>query len=140
MALRFREATIHDIPRMKAIRDNVTENALTSLSIEVADYEKALLVDGKGWVCLDGTEVVGFSCGRLNKGDVWALFVDSRYEGQGIGSQLMELVENWMFFSGCREITLSTELGTRAERLYRRRSWEPAGMLSDREIRLRLRR
>jgi GNAT superfamily N-acetyltransferase len=125
---------------MKAIRDNVTENALTSGSIEVSDYEKALFVEGKGWVCMDGAEVVGFSCGRLNSGDVWALFVDSRYEGRGIGGQLMEFVETWMFSNGCREITLSTEVGTRAEHLYRRRGWEPVGMSGEKEIRFRLRR
>jgi GNAT superfamily N-acetyltransferase len=140
MPLRFREAIPDDIPRLKAIRDNVTENVLTSASIEVPDYEKALLVDGKGWVCLDGTEVVGFSCGRLSAGDVWALFVDFRYEGRGIGGQLMELVENWMFSNGCQEITLTTDIGTRAEPLYRRRGWKPACILGEKEIRFRLRR
>src|SRR5690606_26001936 len=104
MALWFREARLDDIPRMKAIRDNVSENALVSASIEIPDYAKALFVDGKGWVCLDGTEVAGFSCGRLSTSDVWALFVDARYEGRGIGGQLMDLVENWMFSNGCAEI------------------------------------
>jgi GNAT superfamily N-acetyltransferase len=109
------------------------------VSIEVPDYEKALLVDGKGWVCVDGTEVVGFSCGRVSAGDLWALFVDARYEGRGIGRQLLELVEDWMFSNGCQEITLTTEIGTRAERLYRRRGWKPAGILGEKEIRFCLR-
>lgn len=139
IALHFREAVPADIPRMKAIRDSVTENVLVSTTIDVLDYETALFADGKGWVCVDNTDVVGFSCGRLNAGDVWALFLDPRYEGHGIGGQLMELVENWMFSSGCQEITLTTETGTRAERLYRRRGWEPAGLVTEREIRFRLR-
>ena len=84
-----------------------------------------MFVDGKGWVCLDGTQVVGFSCGRLGAGDVWALFVDSKYEKRGIGAQLMELVENWMFSTGCQEITLTTG--------------KPASMLSEKEIRFCLR-
>jgi len=67
------------------------------------------------------------------------LFVDSRYEGRGIGGQLMEVVENWMFSNGCQEITLTTAIGTRAERLYLRRGWKPAGMLSEKGIRFRLR-
>ena len=134
MALRFREATPDDIPSMKSIRDSVTENALVSASIEVPDYEKALLGDGKGWVCVDGVEVVGFSCGRLTAGDVWALFVDARYEGRGIGGQLMELVESWMFSNGCQQITLTTGIGTRAERLYRHRGWKPARMRARRKF------
>jgi hypothetical protein len=52
----------------------------------------------------------------------------------------MELVENWMFAQGCQEIKLTTEIGTRAERLYRRRGWKPGGTLGEREICLILRR
>ncbi len=139
-ALHFREARPGDIPRMKEIRDNVTENRLTSRSIEAADYEKALFAEGKGWVCLDETTLVGFSCGRLSQRDVWALFVDASYEGRGIGGRLMDFLEEWMFANGCQEITLSTAVGTRAERLYRRRGWRPVGMVAEVEIQFRLSR
>lgn len=135
----FREALLEDLPRMKQIRDGVRENQLVTLKIEIPDYKIALFKDGKGWVCLSNGDVVGFSCGRLKQGDVWALFLDSQYEGHGIGGHLMGLLEDWMFQNGCAEIKLSTEAGTRAEKLYRKRGWRDCGTLPSREIEFRLR-
>lgn len=134
----FREASRADIPQMKYIRDNVVENVLITVKIEIPDYEQAMFVDGKGWVCLFEGEVVGFSCGRLKQGDVWALFIDRAHEGKGIGNKLMELLETWMFANGCREVKLSTEPGTRAEKLYRRRGWEALGLNKNGEMEFRL--
>jgi GNAT superfamily N-acetyltransferase len=135
----FREAQHSDISQMKFIRDNVTENTLISIQINAPDYEKAMFEDGKAWVCLKEDAVIGFSCGRLKQKDVWALFIDQRYEGQGIGHQLMQLLEDWMFANGCSEIVLSTSPGTRAEHLYRRRGWEDMGLLPSEERKFRLR-
>ncbi|HEY4179136.1 MAG TPA: GNAT family N-acetyltransferase [Kofleriaceae bacterium] len=127
----IRIATVADIPAMKLIRDNVRENALVSLSIEPDDYVKAMAV-GRAWVALDGEEIVGFACGRLREGDVWALFVRESHEGRGLGTALMDEVEAWMFANGIDPILLTTGPGTRAERLYRKRGWvaEPELMKS----------
>lgn len=134
----FREAQLSDIPQMKFIRDHVTENTLVSIQIEIPDYEEAMFVDGKAWVCLKGDAVIGFSCGRLKQKDVWALFINQKYEGQGIGQKLMSLLETWMFEKGCHEIVLTTSPGTRAEHLYRRRGWEDMGLLPSKERKFRL--
>ena len=136
----YREAVLSDIPAMKYIRDNVSENRLVTMEINEEDYASALFDDGKGWVCVHGGEVVGFCCGRLKQKDVWALFINKEYEGEGIGNQLMELLEKWMFANGIDEIKLSTEQNTRAEKLYRRRNWEPLGILPSHEIELRLKK
>jgi GNAT superfamily N-acetyltransferase len=137
----FREATRSDIPAMKQIRDHVRENALASgFVIGETDYEQALFRDGKGWVCLRGHEIVGFSCGRTTYKDVWALFLHEDHECKGIGNKLMEMLENWMFSQGCGEIVLSTTPGTRAERLYRRRGWAFSGFRSNGEVEFRLRK
>jgi GNAT superfamily N-acetyltransferase len=124
---------------MKRIRDGVRENALAGGSIEEPDYLRALFEEGRGWVCEHGERVVGFVCGRLRQRDIWALFVDHAHEGHGIGSALMDRVERWFFESGCAEITLTTEQGTRAEQLYWRRGWIAIGIAAngDREFRLR---
>jgi GNAT superfamily N-acetyltransferase len=124
---RIREATRADMSAMKHIRDGVTENALVSAVIDLDAYEQALFHDGKGWVCEVDGQVVGFSCGRLVHGDVWALFLDAAQHGRGIGNALIAHVERWMFDSGRTEIVLSTAPGTRAERLYRRRGWVETG-------------
>lgn len=136
----FREAQRSDIEQMKFIRDHVEENALVTRSIEVPDYEEALFSDGKGWVCILDNQVVGFSCGRIKQKDVWALFLDKKHEGRGIGHRLMELLEAWMFEQGLSEITLTTSPGTRAEHLYRKRGWEDLGLLKSDEIKFRLKK
>lgn len=116
---------------MKVIRDNVRENALVTLTIGEADYVNAMAV-GRAWVALDGDEVVGFACGRLREGDVWALFVRESHEGRGLGNALMDAVEAWMFAEGIDPILLTTAPVTRAERLYRKRGYvsEPTLMKS----------
>lgn len=53
MKLTFREALRQDIPALKRIRDNVSENRLLSGQIGAEAYEKALFQDGKGWVATD---------------------------------------------------------------------------------------
>lgn len=140
MALLVRIATEVDIAAMKAIRDRVRENALVAISIEHADYLRAMTVDGRAWVCVDDGEVVGFVCGRLAQRDIWALFVRDTHEGRGIGNALMEIVERWMFEQGLERIELTTEPGTRAERLYRRRGWVAEGTTGSGELRFVLAR
>lgn len=139
MALfKFRQACLADIPRMKQIRDSAKENPLVSGKIEAEDYARALFEDGKGWVCLAGDSVIGFSCGRMKQMDVWALFIEKEYEGLGIGGRLLELLEQWMFSQGCPEIKLTTDPQTRAERLYRKRHWQEIQTLPNKEIEFRL--
>jgi GNAT superfamily N-acetyltransferase len=134
----IRIAVESDIEAMKTIRDSVRENALVSAKIEHADYLHAITVDGRAWVCVDGPEVVGFACGRLAQRDIWALFLRQSHEGLGIGNALLHVVEEWMFASGVTRIELTTEPGTRAERLYRRRGWIAEGTTATGELRFAL--
>lgn len=136
----IRVATVDDIAAMKAIRDNVRENALVGQSIERVDYVQAITIDGRAWVSHDEGAIVGFVCGRLAQRDIWALFVRESHERRGIGDALMATVEAWMFEQGVDCIVLTTEPGTRAERLYRRRGWRCEGVTASSELRFSLRR
>jgi GNAT superfamily N-acetyltransferase len=135
----IRAATVADIAEMKVIRDNVRENALVSTSIEHPDYVQAITVDGRAWVYVADGAVVGFVCGRLAQRDIWALFLRESHERRGIGNALMATVEAWMFDQGVECIGLTTEHGTRAERLYRRRNWRCDGTTASGELRFSLR-
>lgn len=136
----YRLATHADIPALMSIRNNVKENALTSLVLTEADYEQAMFDDGRAWVGEVDGEVVGFSCGRVDPGDIWALFVRQTHEGRGMGNALMQHVETWMFDQGLDSIWLVTAPGTRAERLYRRRGWAFVGTQPSGEAKFVLRR
>ncbi len=124
----YRPARIKDIPELMLIRNSVRENPLVSLVLTEGDYAQAMTQDGRAWVCEVEGEVVGFACGRLVQGDIWALFLREAHEGRGIGRALMDLVEGWMFDEGVEQIWLTTSPGTRAERLYQRQGWMLQGM------------
>lgn len=135
-----RDARLDDIDAMMSIRNNVQENVLVNTVVEHEHYVQAMTTQGKAWVCeVDGV-VVGFSCGRPEPGDIWALFVRQTHEGRGIGNKLMDRVEAWMFEQGVEEIWLRTEPGTRAERLYAHRGWRALGLQSSGEVEFRLAR
>lgn len=127
MPTTYRIATPADIPALMSIRNAVRENRLVSLVLTDEDYTQAMTTDGRAWLCEVDGEVVGFSCGRPDPGDVWALFVRESHEGVGIGTRLLGLVEDWMFAEGVEHVWLVTEPGTRAERLYRWRGWSKHG-------------
>lgn len=126
--VQYRTARVEDIDVLMDIRNGVRENALVNTVLTKEDYVQALTTEGRAWVCEADGQVVGFSCGRPGKGDIWALFLRQAYEGRGIGNALMQLVEDWMFTQGLAEIWLVTSPGTRAERLYQRRGWSERGM------------
>ena len=136
----FRPATIADIPALVSIRMSVRENMLVHAVITEDDYAQAITVDGRAWVCEVDSTVVGFACGRLTQGDIWALFVREAFEGQGIGSALLARVTDWMFAAGQAEIWLTTAPGTRADRLYRHLGWTQVGTTATAETKLELRR
>lgn len=140
MRLAYRVATVDDIADLIAIRNAVRENALVSTVLTADDYARAMTVEGRAWLCEADGETVGFACGRLVQGDIWALFMRESHEGRGIGSALMDLVEAWMFEQGIEQIWLTTSPGTRAERLYRRRGWVQRGMKPSGEAEYVLRR
>jgi len=119
----YRPARAEDIPDLVSIRNSVRENRLVHTVLTTDDYVQAMTEDGRAWVCEIAGKVVGFACGRLVQGDIWALFVREAHEGRGIGTALMDIVERWMFEQGPDEIWLVTAPDTRAERLYQRRGW-----------------
>lgn len=125
---------------MKRIRDTVRENRLVTITIDEPAYVQAITADGRAWVAAEDGAVVGFACGRHVQRDIWALFLDQRFEGRGIGGALMDVVETWMFAQGVERIELTTEPGTRAERLYRKRGWTCEGLTASGELHFTLAR
>jgi GNAT superfamily N-acetyltransferase len=123
----FREAAFEDIPHMSRIRLAVTENILRDASrITPQMYADFLEKDGRGWVALVGGEIVAFSYANRIDGSIWALFVDPRFEGQGLGKQLLSLATDWLFSLGFTRVILSTGTHTRAAQFYTRLGWQLA--------------
>ena len=123
----FREAVFDDIPHMSRIRLAVTENALRDPArITPQMYADFLEEDGRGWVALVDGKIAAFSYANRIDGSIWALFVEPRFEGQGLGKQLLSLATDWLFSLGFTRVILSTGTHTRAAQFYTRLGWQLA--------------
>lgn len=123
--LQFRRATEADIPAMSAIRLSVRENVLSDPSrVTLAMYRDYLEQDGRGWVCEDQDQIIGFAYAARKDHSIWALFVAPEHEAKGAGKQLLKLACEWLFSQGALQIQLDTKAGTRADRFYATQKWQ----------------
>ena len=73
---------------------------------------------------VDG-QVVGFAMGNIESGEMWVIAVLKEYECRGIGKQLLNRVEQWLFENDWSEIWLTTDLdeSMREVQFYRGQGW-----------------
>lgn len=139
--MHVRVATEADLPEMSRVRMSVRENRLADpTSLRPGDARWMLAGDGRGWVCEVDGSIVGFAMADRSGANVYALFVEPAYEGRGIGRILHDTMMDWFFTAGVKSVWLSTDPGTRAERLYRAAGWIFCGTMSNGEIRFELSR
>lgn len=133
-----RRARAGDIDQLIRIRGAVQENRLRDpASVTRADYDW-FVGQGRIWLGEIAGEVAGFAAGDPRDGSIWALFVDPRFEGAGLGAILLQRVCADLQADGHAVLHLSTDPGTRAARLYGRLGWEAQGLLPDGEMAFRL--
>lgn len=131
----LRPALLEDIPALHALRLAVRENRLSDPSrVTKADYERRLARPGASWVAEVNGSIAGFAIADFPSRSVWALFVNPGFEGRGIGRFLLQQVTQSLEAAGPGTIHLSTEGGTRAERLYVAAGWTRLGQLPNGEI------
>ncbi len=137
--MKIRPATVDDIPRIMMIRFAVRENVLSDPSKVTpqlcCDYLDRL---GRGWVCEQAGEIIGFSYAARSDGSIWALFVLPECEGQGAGKRLLKAAIDWLFSEGHQEVVLSTTINTRADRFYTAQGWQRGAMKDEVEVFYRL--
>lgn len=114
------------------MRTSVVENALTIAQLEErgiteASVAASFLLDSKGWVALQGEEIVAFSIADRAAQSIFALFVLPAYEGRGIGSALLDSALRWLWDNGAERVWLTTGPGTKAVRFYEKRGWTFTG-------------
>lgn len=128
--MKIREMTVEDIPEVYSLRSLTRENALTreqleKLGITVDSVSRMLGTSHRGWVCLDAGNVVGFSMGNINTGEMWVIAIHPDYEGRGIGRKLITRVQDWLWDAGWDKIWLTTDIDTslRAYGFYKYLGW-----------------
>jgi ribosomal protein S18 acetylase RimI-like enzyme len=130
-----RRATAADIDRLTEIRGSVQENRLMDpKSVTRGDYERFVFA-GRVWVIDSEGQVAGFSASDTVDGSIWALFVDAKFEGCGLGSRLLGLACDDLRREGHAKASLTTGSNTKAARLYRARGWTEQWMINGEDIR-----
>lgn len=126
----FREITVNDIPSLFDVRiatwhNGDGEQELTEYGITHDSVSAMLNETHRGWLCEVDARVVGFAMGNRETGEMWVIAVLKEFEGQGIGKQLLGLVEGWLFSEGWDEIWLTTDHdeSLRAVGFYRHLGW-----------------
>jgi GNAT superfamily N-acetyltransferase len=140
--MKIRIATPADIAAMFDVRTSVRENHMSLEELAAIDVTPDTLAsmlsgDGRGWVADAQGEVVAFAMADAADATVFAMFVRSTSEGQGLGRQLMAAAEQWLFSRGCEEIWLVTDSNraVRANGFYRYLGWQDAGIQEDGQVR-----
>jgi GNAT superfamily N-acetyltransferase len=135
----FREAHKDDIKQMMVVRLAVNENTLSNPALVTeADCDDYLFNRGKGWVCLAGDRLVGFSIVDLVDKNVWALFVHPDFAAKGIGKKLHDCMLHWYFDQQQDDIWLGTAPNTRAAKFYQMQGWMQTGLHGTKEIKFEL--
>ena len=130
----LRQAVRSDVHDIMRVRHSVQENRLTSRVIPDEEVAEAIEVSGRGWVVEVDGRIVAFAIGNAQTGNIWALFVEPEYEGQGHGKRLQAEMLDWLWSQGLKRLWLSTSPGTRAERFYELTGWQRQGLTSDGEV------
>lgn len=117
-----------DVPAMHRLRTRARENRLTSPQrVSEASYLPHVHA-GSTWLAESPAGVLGFAAVDAVERSVWALFVDPDAEGHGIGQALHQRMLAWAQEQGIKQLTLSTDQGTRAAQFYRHAGWAEAGI------------
>jgi ribosomal protein S18 acetylase RimI-like enzyme len=136
----IREARLSDIPEMHAIRLSVRENVLNNpASVRHEHYERLLTGSGRGFVYESDGVIVGFAIADLGESNVFGLFVSPEHERRGIGRLLLDQLVSAFKEAQLVSVWLSTDPGTRAERVYLAAGWTPTGFTDSGERRFELR-
>ena len=99
---------------------------LAQLGITHTSVREMLKISHRGWLCEIDDHVVGFAMGSKKTGEMWVIAVRQEYEGKGIGTELLGLVEDWLRSEGWDEIWLTTDPDetVRAVGFYRHLGWK----------------
>ncbi|HEX9940209.1 MAG TPA: GNAT family N-acetyltransferase [Longimicrobium sp.] len=131
----IRETQEADIESLFEVRARTRENPisreqLARMGITPASTAEALRSgDEKGWVCVDGANVIGFCGADGVGGEVLVLAVLPEYEGRGVGKRLLAHAVAWLRSRGFGRVWLaaSPDPAVRAHGFYRAQGWRPTG-------------
>ena len=130
----LRVAVVADIPGIWDVRYSVAENTLTVGRISDEEVREAIEDTGRGWVIEEDDSIQAFAVGNGRTGNIWALFVTPKAQGQGHGTTLHAAMLDWFRTQNVDSLWLSTGTDTRARRFYEKNGWKYAGPYGQAEV------
>jgi len=137
------DADVRDLARLlvEAVESGAAVSFLATLTLERAEdwWRTTLSASDSGAIFLvarDAGGIVGtvqlhpaWAPNQPHRADVVKLLVDRRRRRSGLGTRLMNAIEDEAHRAGFRLLTLDAKRGGAAEELYRRTGWIPAGTI-----------
>lgn len=124
----IRRAQTEDVPQLMRVRASVRENILSDPAKVPASLVIEFIAHSGIWLWEENGSVLGFASADTRDGSIWALFVDPVAEGSGIGRALLLLALDDLRAKGWKQTRLTTQIGSRADRFYRRDGWRDGGV------------
>lgn len=128
-----------DVPEIFRIRTEVCDNALNQEQLTAKGITPEAIVtliteSECCWVACVENQCVGFAIIDLEQGAIFALFIDPKYQGGGIGSALLTIAEQRLFRHHST-LWLETDSQSPADGFYRKQGWSPVQALCDNDMR-----
>lgn len=129
-AMHYRELQSVDLRAVFRVRVATWHNdngavELHALGITPERVTHLLQTSHRGWVCEVDQQIVGFAMGDAQTGEMWVIAVLPEFEGAGIGRQLLQHVEDWLFETWSEIwLTTDTDESFRAVGFYRHLGWQ----------------
>ena len=119
----IRLMTAPDISEIMRIRMSVRENhmgveEMAAIGITPQSIEEMIKANPCAFVAQLNGSILGFAIADIVGAELFALFIEPRFEGMGAGSKLLTTAEEYLF-SKHNIIRLTTAAQTRAELFYR---------------------
>ncbi|MGH8055530.1 MAG: GNAT family N-acetyltransferase [Stenotrophomonas sp.] len=141
MMFNVRLAVAADVEALFDIRTSVTQNHLSreqmaQMGIDAESLAAAVSAAPCAWLAEVDGQPVAFSMIDLDDACLFAVFVRPAFEGQGLGTAVLQPAEAALFARHAR-IWLSTDgrEPVRANGFYRRHGWVPVAALDDGDVR-----
>ncbi|MCP1538044.1 MULTISPECIES: GNAT family N-acetyltransferase [Methylorubrum] len=139
MTISIRDAVDDDIPAIFEVRTSVRENHLSvgqmaEIGVTFGTIREALCEHPCIWVAELEGQIVGFSMVDVEDACIFAAFVRPEREGVGIGRQLVERAEAFLFERHA-SIWLETDGSSRAAGIYERLGWKRSEELENGDAR-----